>query len=227
MNDLRRVLLQAAFPEGVPALVQRLLPSDWDPTQFGGGPILSSSGSHRFYIADQTDDPGFTATVLQAVPQAAQLLALAPPRTRRMVDTDGQRLDLYLDDLHLDLPDGERDESEKGDSAGSVMCEVLDHPSGARSRFRFIEQLPEGFRHLAPLQGLGRLLHRTGGRQSVLWVTEARWTGRAEDALKLAQQTLSLPPAWAALHAQIPGLYIDGIELHPGGGLDLTPGVLR
>ena len=219
MNDLRRILLDAAFPRGVPALVRRLLPRDWDPTQFGGGPILSSTGRHRFYIADHTDDPHFTATVLQAVPQAAQLLALAPPRSRRMVDTDGQRLDLYLDDLHLDLPDRE--------TPGSVMCEVLDHPSGARSRFRFIEQLPDGFAQLAPMQGLGRLLHRTGERQSVLWVTEARWTGRADDALKMARQALSLPPAWAELHARIPGLYIDGIELHPDGGLDLTPGVLR
>ena len=218
MNDLRRCLLEAAFPQGVPALVHRLLPSDWDPSQFGGGPILSSTGQHRFYIADHTDDPGFTATVLEAVPKAAQLLALAPPRTRRMVDTDGQRLDLYLDDLHLDLPDSE---------TGTVMCEVLDHPSGARSRFRFIKQLPEGFSPLAPLQSLGRLLHRTGERESVLWVTEARWTGRAEDALELAQNTLTLPAEWTALHAKIPGLYIDGIELHPGGGLDLTPGVLR
>jgi len=219
MNDLRQRLLEVAFPDGIPELVDRLLPEDWDPMEFGGGPILSSTGQHRFYIADHTDDADFTRAIVEAVPQSAALLSLAPPLTRRMVDTDGHRLDLYLDDLHLDLPEA--------DAADSVMCEVLHHPGGARSRFRFVEQPPAEHPELAPLAGLGRLLRRTGDVESVLWVTEARWTGRVDEALALARATTGLPEAWAGLQAAVPGLYIDGIEVHPDGRVDLTPGVLR
>jgi hypothetical protein len=215
MPDLRAALLDLAFPEGVPPLVRSLLPVDWDPRAFGGGPVLSSTGRHRFYVADTEDRDAFTAALLDAVPAAAALLALARPGARRMVDTDGTRLDLYLDDLHLDGAGDER-----------VMCEVLDHPSGARSRYVFLESLPDDLGHLRPLWGEGRLLRREGDRSSVLWVTEARWTGRAAQVEALANEHLAMPPGWAALRASVPGAYIDGVELHPDGRVDLTPGVL-
>lgn len=215
MPDLRASLLELAFPEGVPPLVRSLLPGDWDPREFGGGPVLSSTGEHRFYVADTEDRAAFTTAVLDAVPGASALLDLARPGARRMVDTDGTRLDLYLDDLHLD-----------GAADARVMCEVLDHPSGARSRYVFIESLPPDLGHLRPIWGEGCLLRRIGERTGVLWVTEARWTGRADAVAALAARHLDLPPAWAALQATVPGVYIDGIELHPDGRVDLTPGVL-
>lgn len=215
MPDLRADLLRLAFPGGVPALVRALLPDAWDPRAFGGGPVLSSTGQHRFYVADSEDREAFTAALLQAVPAAADLLAHAPPRTRRMVDTDGVRVDLYLDDLHLG-----------GGADARVMCEALDHPSGARSRYVFLEALPDDLAHLAPLWGEGRLLRRVGDRTGVLWVTEARWTGRAAQVAALAAAHLDLPPAWDALRSAVPAAYIDGVELHPDGAVDLTPGVL-
>ena len=215
MLDLRAALLDLAFPGGAPALVHALLPAGWDPRDFGGGPVLASTGRHRFYVADTADRAAFTAALLRAVPAAGALLARARPGARRMVDTDGQRVDLYLDDLHLD-PGGD----------ARVMCEALDHPSGARSRFVFLDALPDDLPHLAPLWGEGRLLRREGERTSVLWVTEARWTGRAAQVAALAGAHLPLPGAWARLQATVPGAYIDGIELHPDGAVDLTPGVL-
>ncbi len=224
MDDLRRILLHTAFPAGVPDLVHQLLLPTWDPHEFGGGPILSSAGLHRFYVADQTDRSSFTATLAREIPNSRLLLSRAAPNTRRMVDTDGTFTDLYLDDLHLDAHAG-RGDGRDGD--GPVMCDVLHHPSGDRSHIRFLTELPSELAHLAPLWGEGRLLRRLGDRRSVLWVTEARWTGRAERVAKLAASTLTLPSEWDTLHAKVPGLYIDGIELHPDGRVDLTPGVLR
>jgi len=217
MVDVRPRLLELAFPSGVPDLVQSLLPSDWDPRRFGGGPVLSTSGTHRFYVADQDDRPEFTAAVRTAAPGAEALLARAAPRARRMVDTDGVRLDLYLDDLHLD---------DEASTPGTVMCEVHHHPSGARSRMVFLETLPDELSSLSWLWGEGRLLQRVGERASVLWVTEARWTGRAGRVAALAERHLELPAAWEAARSCVPGMYIDGIELHPDGTVDLTPGVL-
>jgi len=229
MDDLRRLLLHTAFPAGVPDLVHRLVLPTWDPHEFGGGPILSSTGAHRFYVADQTDSPAFTTAVLSAVPGSGPMLQTAAPNTRRMIDTDGIVTDLYLDDLHLGIGNGTPSDGD-GDSdssVGPVMCKVFHHPSGARSHICFLEKLPPDLAHLAPLWGEGRLLRRLGDRRSVLWVTEARWTGRAKPVARLAAATLALPAEWATLCEDVPGAYIDGIELHPDGRVDLTPGVLR
>lgn len=215
MADLRDALLDLAFPTGVPGLVRALLRPGWEPREFEGGPVLSTGARHRFYIADTRDRLDFTALVRSRVPGAGALLAQAKPGTRRMVDTDGTRIDLYLDDLHLGETGGKR-----------VMCEVLDHPGGARSRLVILEALPDDLAHLAPLWGEGMLLVREGERASVLWVTEARWTGRTAEVAALADRHLSLPPDWARLRAAVPGAYIDGIELHPDGSVDLTPGFL-
>lgn len=170
---------------------------------------MSTTGRHRFYAADRSDRPAFTTALLAAVPAAADLLALAPPGGRRMVDTDGVRVDVYLDDLHL-----------HGDPR---MCDVLDHPSGARSHLVFADGPPPAW---AALAGEGRFVRRLGDRTSWLWVTEARWRGRVDVVAALAAAHLPSPPAWRALLAEVPGAYLDGAELHPDGTIDLTLGVL-
>jgi hypothetical protein len=58
-------------------LVQALLAPGWDPEAFDGGPVLSSTGKHRFYVADRAGSAAFTAALLAAVPEAAALLALS------------------------------------------------------------------------------------------------------------------------------------------------------
>jgi hypothetical protein len=117
---------------------------------------------------------------------------------------------VYLDDLHLD-----------GDPR--CMCEALDHPSGARSRLVFADGPPPAW---AALAGEGRFVRREGDRASWLWVTEARWRRRAAAVSTLAAAHLDLPAAWWDVVAEVPGAYIDGVELHPDGSIDLTPGVL-
>lgn len=205
-------LLSTVFPEAVPPLVVAALPDDWDPRRFAAGPIFSSTGRHRFYIADDGSRPAWEAAVRAAAPGASALLDGAQPGVRRMVDTDGERVDVYLDDLHLH---GE---------GGPVVCETIDHPSGARSQLRFLDALPEHAARLKPLWGVGRLVERVGDRQSLLWITEAKYTGKAEQADALAAKLLPVPGAYWALRRRWPRAYIDGIELHPDGTVDLTPG---
>ena len=53
----------------------------------------------------------------------------------------------------------------------------------------------------------------------------ARSSLRAE-VEALAASMLTLPPAYRALKARLPELYVEGVELHPDGRVDLTPGVL-
>lgn len=205
-------LLSTVFPDTVPALVQAVLPDDWDPRQFAAGPIFSTSGQHRFYVADDGSRPAWEAAVRAAVPGAGPLLDRARPGVRRMLDTDGHRADVYLDDLHLH------------DSGSSVVCEAHDHPSGANSQLRFLDALPAGAARLRPLWGVGRLLERVGDRRSLLWITEARYTGRVEQVDALAARLFAVPGGYWALRRRWPRAYIDGIELHPDGTVDLTPG---
>lgn len=206
----RQLLLEAAFPAGVPELITDLLPSDWDPASFAAGPIFASDGSARFYVADAEDREGWTAAVLRAAPGAADLLCAARPRTRRMVDSDGARVDVYLDDLHLS-------------GHGSVMCEVHHHPSGARSRIVLVDS-PADLGVLRPAWGHGRFARRVGDRDSLLWISEAKHTGRADEVEALARGMLTLPPGYHALKERMPEVYIEGLELHPDGRIDLTPG---
>lgn len=211
-GQMQRLLLEAAFPGGVPALITDLLPPDWDPAAFGAGPIFSSDGAARFYVADAEDREAWTEAVLRAAPDARELLEAARPGTRRMVDTDGDRVDVYLDDLHL-----------RGH--GAVMCEVHHHPSGARSRLVLVDSTVD-LGVLSPAWGVGRFARRVGDRESLLWISEAKHTGRAAEVEALAASMLTLPPAYRALKARLPELYVEGVELHPDGRVDLTPGVL-
>jgi len=210
-DDLRAALIDSVFPLGQPPLLSALLPPRWDPARFGAGPIYTSTGHHRFYVASDGRDPRWDARVCAAAPEARALLADAPPGVRRMVDTDGKRIDVYLDDLHLHGPAG-------------VMCETVTHPGGGRSTLRFVDTLPAQYTHLSALVGVGRLLLRSGDRESLLWITEAKYTGNIAMVDDLAEQLLGLPAAYAALRGIAPGCYIDGVEVHPSGAVDLTPG---
>jgi hypothetical protein len=110
------------------------------------------------------------------------------------------------------------------DGDSDVMCETVEHPSGARSQLRFLNVLPETAAHLSGLWGVGRLLQRSGDRQSLLWITEAKYTDRCEEVDALAKRLLDVPADYWQLQARWPGVYIDGVEIHPDGSVDLTPG---
>lgn len=190
-----------------PELLLALGVLDADPTAFGCGPIFSSSGRHRFYLADRHDRAGWDATVRDRLACGAFL----EPCGRRMLDTDGHVHEVYLDDLHQD--------------GGDVMCRVLSLPSAERTEVRLVEEVPERFKEVAFLAGTGRLAVRGGDRPHLIWVTEARYTGQVDRVHALAAQ-VGLPPGYEDLGRQVSGVYIDALDLHADGTIDLTPGFL-
>jgi hypothetical protein len=130
-----------------------------------------------------------------------------------MLDTDGRRHSLYLDDLH-----------QRG---GDVMCEILELPGGERSSIVLVDAVPDGFQHFAPLQAMGRLALRDGPVPHLIWITEASHTGKVEEAEALARTVAELPPAYDALREARAGVYIDALDVHADGVVDLTPGFLE
>lgn len=211
MGTIQEDLLKRVFGDQTPPLVQQLLSPSWEPRNFDGGPIFSSTMHHRFYIANRESTPSWDDCVCEAAPAATSLLSNAPQTVRRMVDTDGMRIDVYLDDLHL-----------HGET--NIVCHTIEHPNGNRSTLRFLPKLPNKWRHLAPIWGVGRLLERVGDRESLLWMTEARFSRRVQEVDHLAGQLFDVPSPYWHLRRTVPGVYIDAIELHPNGTVDLTPG---
>jgi len=191
-------LLGAVFGADVPELLVAMGVRHADPAAFGCGPIWSSTGRHRFYLADSHDPELWEAHL----PQLGDFLR---PCGRRMLDTDGERHEVYLDDLHQ--------------QGGRVMCEILSLPGHQRSSIVLIDEVPPAFSRYAGLAELGRLALRTGPREHLVWITEARHTGLVEQTTALARSLVQLP-------GPLPeGAYIDALDLH-GEVVDMTPGFL-
>lgn len=198
-----RELLARVFRD-VPPLLLRAGVLDADPAAFGAGPIFGSDGRHRFYLADLHDPLGWERVVEPLCP------GFLVPCGRRMLDTDGHRHEVYLDDLHQ--------------AGGDVMCEVLTVPGEERSTIRLADRCPAGFEFARSFQNEGRLAVRSTGR--LIWVTEARHTGRVEQVEALARGVLELPEAYERLRRDREDVYIDALDLAPDGSFFLTPGFL-
>jgi len=208
-------LLAAAFGDAVPDRVAALLPPDADPAAFDAGVVLSSTGRHRAYIADTRDPAGWERGVRGAWPGCGRLLAAAPPGVRRMVDTDGTWAEVYLDDLHAVRPDL------------GLMCLAWSPAARTLARIRPVLELPPGFSALAPLATVGKLAARVGGgRPHVLWVSEVRWSGARDAARAAAEAAVGLPAAFLHLEETLAGVYIDALDIHADGAVDLTVGLL-
>lgn len=201
-------LLRSVFPDGVPDVLDAARVHQANPSEFGAGPIYSSSGRHRFYVADRHDPKAWESAVrgLGAGP-------FLRPCGRRMLDTDGTHHEVYLDDLHQ--ADG-----------GSVMCEILCLSDGERSTVTLVEEVPERFEAYAALASLGRVALRDGAEPHLIWITEARHTGLLEECEALARSLFELPPAYDALRRARRGVYVDALDVLADGTLDLTPGFL-
>ena len=192
------ILLATVF-DRVPPMLREMGVHHADPRQFGCGPIWSSTGRHRFYLAD-THDP---LRWERGLPDCGDFLR---PCGRRMLDTDGERHEVYLDDLHQE--------------GGDLMCQILSLPGGERSAIHLIDEIPPAFARFGALASLGRLALRTGPVEHLIWVTEARHTGLVEETTALARSVVELPHA-----LDLPGAYIDALDL-TADTVDLTPGFL-
>ena len=225
---LANTAIAAAFPSGAPDRLARLLDAELDPLAFELGPILPLRGPKarlkpRLFIADRPDPGRWQRAVLEAFPDPglAAFLQGAPRGVRRMIDTDGIRADVYLDDLQLHgLPQ---------------MCDVLAWPSGARSQITFISAVPDAFAVFGAsrLQDAGGRLALRRGPSTIphlLWITEARWRGTVEATEATLAGWLGLPGGYRALaDAAAPlghRIYVDALDVSLDGCIDLTVGVL-
>ncbi len=216
MNVLVTDLVRRAFGDEVPPLVTALAHPDHDPPRFDLGVIFSTAGPSRVYIADRVDPAGWERAVRAHVPGCERLLGVCPPGVRRMVDIGNDAAEVFLDDVQEAVPNLDP----------GLMCLVFNGKTGKMSKLRIVDAVPPRFSRWAALGREGMLALRTGGGlPRILWVPETRWTGRADEALTLAEAVGVLPSAFLAMQAEIPGIYIDGIEIFESGRLDLTVGI--
>lgn len=216
-------IVAAAFPAGPPARLVPLLRAPLDPLSFDLGPILPlrHPGPRRVFVADRPDPVRWRSAVCSAFPDPAlaAFLDQAPPGVRRMIDTDGTRADVYLDDLQL--------------HGSAHMCEIFSWPERTRSRITFVEAVPEAFSAWARLEAAGgRLALRQGLDQPprLLWITEARWQGTTQATEATLADWIGLPDGYRALAAEVQALghraYVDALDVRLDGGADLTVGFL-
>jgi hypothetical protein len=179
--------------------------------EFKLGPILPTAGPPRLYLSWAGEKAAWLRRVRVAFPGEAvdRFLAEVPAGCRRMVDTDGERAELYLDDLHQ--------------TGAAEICRVLGWPGLERSVIVPAAALPGA---LEPLLGPfvargGMLAERVGpGGPRALWVSEARWRETLGEARAVLEREHGLPPRYAAVEAAAAAhgfrAYIDGIDAHDG-----------
>ena len=243
-------MVDAVFPSGVPPRIQRLIrPSVADALveDFKVGPILAFGPVKRpprVAVSDQGEPDAWTATVGDLWPgdSTRALLALATPGVRRMIDSDGlHSAEIYLDDLQDHAAIAAAEALRPPEDTGPVMCLTASVPSGLRSLITRHETPPFHYlrgtlaEQVAELVDLGAagiwgLRWRNQSVSSVVWVSEARWTGTAAQATAIALQ-LGAPASWHACMDALSthGLegYPDAIELLPDGSADVTVGVIH
>ncbi len=209
------------------------------------GPILCTSRPPRLYLSWDGERAAWLRRVRALCPSPVvdRFLSEVPLACRRMIDTDGERTELYLDDLH--------------EHGFPEMCRVLTWPDLSRSRL--VETAETGDTTetedaaetgdtaetgvtaetgrcpptleplLAPFIALGgKLAIREGYPQPrAIWVSEARWNGSVGQAAALLRHRL--PPGFETLRRGLApfGLvpYVDALDAWDGG-LDVTVGLL-
>lgn len=241
-ESLLRELVAVAFDGRVPPLVDRL--AAWEDLEphalaFPAGPVLrlGDPAPGRAYLADVADPIGFRRRLAEAVPDPAVARFLsAAPGARTVVDTDGLRGTVFVDDLHqLDaLPPRWHPPHGLPPLAAGIAW-----PSGASTTLSRDGAPPR--HHLPPpwQRRLDDLLHeglvgiwstRWAGEVPVglVWVNDARWRGDAAHAA--ARVDARGDPRWAACRARAhaAGLlaYPDAIEVLADGTWEVTVGLV-
>jgi cysteine desulfurase/selenocysteine lyase len=232
-------LIALAFGGTLPPGVQAVLPpagTDFLGLRYKAGPILriGGNGETRAYVANSGEDAAFVDRIVSTHPhpEVRPFFERLGAEARKMVDTDGQIAQLFLDDLH-DLDHGWQV------PAGLVlMCDGLRVPDGLRTWLSRHDAPP--VEHLdgpllasvqrfceAGFRGRWGVRWREGGVYSVLYINEERWTGDPERSARLLDGLDD--PRWKALRQRARasgwGLYPDGVELHADGAIDVTVGI--
>ena len=225
-------VLNSLFPEALPNRLAQLVQPDLslqDLIDFKMNPVLNSApeSATRLAIAAPGERDEWikrVATVFRSTAISAFWFA-SPPHARLFIDTDGSRsYVIYNDDLQpppspllaltLSLP--------KGGPSMVVRSPALPPLTGA------IAEHVEAFRRQG-VSGQWAVRRNQQDITGVLWVSESRWKGNAEET---TQQVMSLPMAkgwtrrWNQLKAADFNLYPDAVEFRVDGTVDLTVGFL-
>ena len=108
--SITQAMLEAVFPQGIPPRIEAMVqPAVADEllADFKVGPVLAFCGDARpvrVAISDQGEAERWTTAVLQQWPgsRTEDILSLAGPGVRRMVDTDGSdKAEIYLDKMPI------------------------------------------------------------------------------------------------------------------------------
>ena len=180
---------------------------------FKVGPILALGLSNvpPVAVSDQGEPDAWTAAVGDLWPgdSTRALLALATPGVRRMIDSDGlHSAEIYLDDLQDHAAIAAAEALRPPEDTGPAMPHRLG-PVGTPSLITRHETPPFHYlrgtlaEQVAELVDLGAAgiwgpRWRNQSVSSVVWASEARWTGTAAQATAIALQPA--PPHPGTLH---------------------------
>lgn len=228
--SLVRALVATAFDGDLPPRIDALVPWDLAETHrldFKAGPVLRlGTEVGRAYVANVGEPEGFAARVAAWLgPDAGAFLA-THPGARAMVETDGTRATVFLDDLHEV-------------ARGTVMCRTW-APDGTRTTLTRHGRPPRHRLATAWQRRIDDLLHaglvglwgvRTdadGEVVSLLWVNDTRWRGDPEATARVIDTRGDARWAQCREIAAASGVraYPDGIEIQADGAWDVTVGLV-
>lgn len=226
-------LLSCLYGPNIPARIEALVEADTDTADlvnFKLNPVLNSNEHRLTRIAFARK--GARKNWIQRIstlwenPAAAIFLTAAPPHARQMIDTDGgKNFVVYNDDLQP--------------PPQPLLALTLAVPTGGPGTITRVPEppadLPEnmaaGVRTLRDTGVAGQWAIRVENNEvmGVLWVSESRWRGDAEQTTKIV---LGLPmaPGWMDRWRDIVSAgfrpYPDAVEFRRDGTVDLTVGFL-
>lgn len=180
---------------------------------FGGGPIFSSTGQHRFYRPLGGRRPELESALADSWPDAATFIGGLPTNLRVVLEVGAGMLRVFSDDL-----------------SGDVMCRCLDLPSGLQTTLVRTPQPPDAFRARAadlPIDGFWAARQQGPETVGALLINETRNQGDPELPARALDNWTDLDGWHAARRlARDAGLvaFPDGLELLAWGGYELTVG---
>ena len=207
-----RAAIALALPDPQPALLRtESIVAGF--LHFGGGPVFSSTGPHRFYRPVGAERPELVRALADTWPDAAAFIAGIAADARVVLEVGAEAVRVFSDDL-----------------SGAVMCRCLDLPSGIQTTLVRTPAPPDTFRARAaalPIDGFWATRNQGSKPVGALLVNEARNQGDPELPAREVDAWTDLPGWHAARRlARDAGLiaFPDGLELLASGGYELTVG---
>lgn len=222
-------LINTLYPDGLPRRLASIVNPDLTQESlvaFKLNPVLNSEATRttRLAVVCTTNRNEWAQRVSKAWNNSAiaTFWQSAPAHTRQMIDTDGGRtFVVYNDDLQP--------------PPGALLAMTLALPKIGPGLLIRTPLPPQTLPFLPDVSGLqalgGQWALRTEQNRTtgVLWVSESRWKGNAEESTRAV---FALPcaagwmPRWSQIQTANFTIYPDAIEFREDGTVDLTVGFL-